>query len=121
MKRPALILTLAVLALASCSVQSSTTGSATSPASSASEGSYSGNGIRNLGTVRVASQSTLQWSCQCQSISIISAVPMDGSHPPIAVTSRTTSGSSSVDAGTYNDVQVLSDGTWQLTLRAASR
>lgn len=73
-------------------------------------GPYSGNGSENVGTITVNAGATLQWACHgCSVFSIDS--DLSGSNV-ISVDSQASSGSTFVDAGTYTNVRVISDGNW---------
>lgn len=82
-----------------------------SSASTSSSGSgYHGNGIESLGTITVHAPSKLDWTCNgCATFTVTSGLSGDNA---IAISSTSASGSSSVDPGTYPDVQVISTGDW---------
>src|SRR5665213_3035650 len=87
-----------------------TSSTATTPASPQS---FNGTDTQNLGTIRVASQSLLKWSCAgCLTTTfIISNNPNDAS--TIGVNSRAAaSGQTTVAAGAYTDVTGMGTGPW---------
>jgi hypothetical protein len=91
------------------------TATTTAPApTSASSPSFSGNGTKSLGTITVPSASTIDWSCSGCSTFGVSNSPSDSG--TISIGSSAASGSSAVDAGTYHDVQVISDGNWTIKI-----
>ena len=80
--------------------------------------SFSGNGLQNLGPITVPVDSYLVWSCSaCSSIAITSDV--NSADDYIDLDSTDTSGETYVDAGTYNNVRVITDGTWSFSFTAA--
>ena len=92
----------------------SSTSTATSPAGPQS---FNGADTQNLGTIRVASQSLLKWSCAgCSATTfVISNNSNDAS--TISVNSRAAaSGQTVVDAGTYTDVTAMGSGPWSFTI-----
>jgi hypothetical protein len=82
---------------------------------------FAGNGDENIGTVKVPSDSTLTWSCPgCTSeggdnFILSNSFSDDGQ---ISVNSiNEASGQTVIDAGTYTDVQVLTEGgDWTITI-----
>lgn len=94
--------------------ESTTTTSTATAASTASAQSFSGNGTKSLGTIRVTSPSVIQWTCSgCAEFAFISEAI--GTHV-INVGSKAASGTSSLDPGTYPDAQVISDGSWTIRI-----
>lgn len=78
---------------------------------------FSGNGSTNLGTITIATSSTISWTCpQCSS----SAFGMDSfdqaDDTDIAIDSQATSGTSAVSAGTYPNVSVSGYGDWSIKI-----
>lgn len=105
--------------------ESSATTSSTVTTPSTSEGSpapqtFSGNGVKSLGTITVATPSTLEWSCSsCHLFSVTGLA--EGA--AIAVDSQDhTSGTTAVEPGTYHsvDVQAFGEagaaGEWSVTI-----
>jgi hypothetical protein len=83
----------------------------------ASEGgghSYSGDGIKSLGTLTVSQPSTLHWHTSGASFTMTGAT--SGYDHTIAVSSKASSGESAVEPGTYREVEVIGDGEWSLTI-----
>lgn len=88
------------------------TSSPRTSAASPPPGVYSGQGTKNVGTITVSAPSTLQWVCDgCGAFSVTSNIDPNAS-TVIAVSSQASKGTTAVDPGTYNDVQVISDGSW---------
>jgi hypothetical protein len=74
--------------------------------------SFSGDGRKNLGTVRVPERSTLRWTCDCGRFQIF----VNGRGPFVNSQGRAgTSGK--VPAGTYHNVVVKAIGNWTITIR----
>ena len=91
-------------------VTDTTTTPAPTAAASGGAGPYQGNGIKNVGTITVGSPSTIQWACQgCATFTLTSGY---NGTSAISISSTAGSGTSAVDPGTYNDVQVISNGNW---------
>jgi hypothetical protein len=94
-----------------------TTSSTSTATTLAGPQSFNGADTQNLGTIRVASQSLLKWSCAgCSTTTFaISNNPNDAS--TIRVNSRAAaSGQTVVDAGTYTDVTAMGSGPWSFTI-----
>jgi hypothetical protein len=94
-----------------------TTSSTSTATTLAGPQSFNGADTQNLGTIRVASQSLLKWSCAgCSATTfVISNNSNDAS--TISVNSRAAaSGQTVVDAGTYTDVTVMGSGPWSFTI-----
>jgi hypothetical protein len=72
--------------------------------------SFSGNGRKNLGTVRVPEDLTLRWTCDGG----VFQISADGG---LFVNSQASSGTSAVAAGTYRDVVVNAIGNWTITIK----
>jgi hypothetical protein len=72
--------------------------------------SFSGNGRKNLGTVRVPEDLTLRWTCDGGVFQIF----VDGG---LFVNSQASSGTSAVAAGTYHHVVVNANGNWTITIK----
>lgn len=79
----------------------------------AAPGVYSGDGEKNLGTIKVPVESVLSWHGGGGTFSIIND---PGDPHTIDVASTGTSGSTTVAPGTYHDVDVLALGRWSFTL-----
>lgn len=102
-------------------VTATTTAPAPKPASApkpapapAASSSFSGNGTKSLGTINVPTASTLEWTCsRCITFGVNNNPSDSGT---ISIGSNAASGSSAVDAGTYHDVQVISDGNWTIKI-----
>lgn len=84
----------------------------------AAAGRWSGNGEENVGTIHVASPSTLHWSCSgdCSIFSIDNSYN-DDNQLTVNSANDEHSGQTSVDPGTYTDVKVISTGTWVFTIQ----
>jgi hypothetical protein len=72
--------------------------------------SFSGNGRKNLGTVRVPEDLTLRWTSDGGVFQIF----VDGG---LFVNSQGSSGTSAVAAGTYHHVVVNAIGNWTITIK----
>jgi hypothetical protein len=91
-----------------------TSSTATTPAGPQS---FNGADTQNLGTIRVASQSLLKWSCAGCSTTTFAISNNSNDASTISVNSRAAaSGQTVVDAGTYTDVTVTGSGPWSLTI-----
>jgi len=95
-----------------------TTESKTAPASSEGGGessgsgevqSYSGNGGKNLGTVKVEKESTLEWTNDGGVFQIFTS---EG----VPVNSQAHSGTTVLEANTYHSFQVNADGNWTIKI-----
>lgn len=71
---------------------------------------FSGNGARNLGTIEVPKDSTLEWTNDGGTLNIISE---DGG---IFVSSDASNGETAVPAGIYSNVEVLAIGIWTISI-----
>jgi len=99
-----------------------TGGSGTSaPAHKAATGkpqTFRGNGSENLGTIDVPTQSTLRW--RCQSCANSNFVITNSFNDPGTIDVNAlgpTSGKTAMDAGTYHDVSVNTEGRgWTITI-----
>lgn len=90
-------------------------GSNTETSSSGSaEGSYSGNGTKNLGTISVSQPSVLHWHAT-GGIFTITGLTSPAEHA-IAVSSKASSGETVVEPGTYHEVSVIALGEWGVTI-----
>jgi hypothetical protein len=74
---------------------------------------YTGNGSESLGTITVSQPSTVRWRASAGFLSMRNS-PED--EQSLSVSSRSTSGSSPVEPGTYHEVRVNSPGEWTLTI-----
>lgn len=91
--------------------QTAATAPATSSSTSASGSgqSYSGNGGKNLGTITVANDSTVNWSNDGDLFQIL-----DGG--AFVINSQAHSGTSALPAGTYHNVIVNAAGNWTMNI-----
>jgi hypothetical protein len=79
--------------------------------------SFNGADTQNLGTIRVASQSLLKWSCAGCSSTTFAISNNSNDASTISVNSRAAaSGQTVVDAGMYTDVTVMGSGRWSFTI-----
>ena len=79
--------------------------------------SFSGANTQNLGTIHVASQSLLRWSCAGCSGSAFTISNNPGDPGSIGVNSQNAaSGETAVAAGTYTAVTVTGSGPWSFTI-----
>ena len=79
--------------------------------------SFSGNGVEMVGTITVGHDSTLRWTCSgtCATFSVYSLGP--STPGPIMLAAHDQhSGTDAVSAGSYQRVQVASDGDWAFTI-----
>src|SRR4051812_4183120 len=72
--------------------------------------SYSGNGGKNLGTIEVPSDSTLEWTNDGDIFQIFTS---DG----VPVNSQAHHGTTELTAGTHSDFQVNAIGDWTIKIR----
>jgi hypothetical protein len=87
------------------------------PSTSGSGGNYSGDGEKNVGTVNVSQDSTLHWTCSGDcSIFTINNDPGDANSISLSSAGSATSGNTSISAGAYHNVTVLTTGTWTFTI-----
>ena len=78
---------------------------------------FSGANRQNLGTIHVASQSLLRWSCAGCSGSAVTISNNPGDPGSIGVNSQNAaSGETAVAAGTYTAVTVTGSGPWSFTI-----
>ncbi|MGD0453786.1 MAG: hypothetical protein ABSB69_09310 [Solirubrobacteraceae bacterium] len=89
--------------------ETTTQTASTDSSSGTGEQAYSGNGGKNLGTITVAEESTLEWTNDGDVFQIFSedAVP---------VNSQAHSGSTVLEAGTYKGFQVNAVGNWTIKI-----
>lgn len=83
---------------------------------------FAGTGAENIGTINVPTQSTLHWSCAtCSGGNFIidNSATDDGQ---ISVNSlNQTHGVTVIDAGTYHDVSINTEGQhWSISIRAGT-
>lgn len=83
---------------------------AAAAAESEGPGNYSGNGQKNLGTIVVAQNSTIEWTDDSEDFGVVSELGR------IAISSEAKSGSSYVAAGTYSEVTVIASGNWTIKI-----
>jgi hypothetical protein len=90
---------------------------AESPSGGASEGggnSYSGDGTKSLGTLTITQPSTLHWHASEGFFAVEGAT--SGYDHTIAISSKASSGESSIEPGSYHEVSVLAQGEWSFTI-----
>lgn len=75
--------------------------------------SFSGNGVKSLGTITVPADSNLNWTNDGELFSVFGGL---GSANYIAINSQARNGSSAVSKGTYRNVQVNALGNWTITI-----
>lgn len=83
-----------------------------SPANSEGNGasqSYNGNGGKNLGTITVEKESTLEWTNDGSIFQIFTS-------ENVPVNSQAHSGTTVLEAGTYKNFQVNADGNWTINI-----
>jgi hypothetical protein len=79
--------------------------------------SFSGANTQNLGTIHVASQSLLRWTCAGCSGAAFTISNNPGDPGSIGVNSQNAaSGETAVAAGTYTAVTVTGSGPWSFTI-----
>jgi uncharacterized membrane protein YgcG len=76
--------------------------------------SYSGDGIKSIGTVTVSQPSTLRWHASGGVFGVTGAT--SGYEHTIAIDSKASSGESAVEPGTYHEVGVTGAGEWSFTI-----
>lgn len=79
---------------------------------------FRGNGSQNIGTINVPTQSTLHWSCRsCGHLNfVIDNSPSDGMLINVNALGPTR-GQTVVDAGTYHDVAINTEGqAWTIKI-----
>jgi hypothetical protein len=97
--------------------QTRTVTSSSTATTPAAPQSFNGADTQNLGTIHVASQSLLKWSCAGCSTTTFAISNNSNDASTIRVNSRATaSGQTVVDAGTYTDVTVMGSGPWSFTI-----
>lgn len=98
------------------------TASKPAPAPAAKPQTFTGTGTENLGTINVPVQSTLHWSCpSCGSANFVISNNINDNNQLTVNDLNVTSGKTAVDAGTYSDVQVLTEGqAWTITISPGS-
>ena len=75
---------------------------------------FSGNGIKDLGDIRLGRDSTIRWTHETGPYGGIFAIT-DNSFG-VTVSSQDTSGTSQIDAGRYENVNVNATGDWTLRI-----
>ena len=94
-----------------------TTSSTSTATTLAGPQSFNGADTQNLGTIRVAGQSLLKWSCAGCSTTTFAISNNSNDASTIRVNSQAAaSGQTVVDAGTYTDVTVMGSGPWSFTI-----
>ena len=94
-----------------------TTSSTSTATTLAGPQSFNGADTQNLGTIRVAGQSLLKWSCAGCSTTTFAISNNSNDASTIRVNSRAAaSGQTVVDAGTYTDVTGQGSGPWSFTI-----
>jgi hypothetical protein len=97
--------------------QTRTVTSSSTPTTLAGPQSFNGADTQNLGTIRVAGQSLLKWSCAGCSTTTFAISNNSNDASTIRVNSQAAaSGQTVVDAGTYTDVTVMGSGPWSFTI-----
>jgi hypothetical protein len=97
--------------------QTKTVTSSSTTTAPAGPQSFNGSGTQNLGTIRVANQSVLKWSCAGCSTATFAIKNNSNDGSAIQVNStNAANGQTVVDAGTYTDVTVTGSGPWAFTV-----
>lgn len=79
--------------------------------------SYNGNGEQQIGTITVAQDSTLRWTCSgACSIFDLTNDPNDDNSISLTSVNGANSGQTNVSAGTYHKVQTITGGSWTFTI-----
>jgi hypothetical protein len=89
-----------------------------SPRSAQTTQSFSGNGSKNLGTITVASESTLTWTNDGDVFAVGSDLNPSNPSDYLSVSSQAHGGDSAVAAGTYSNVRVIAGGNWKIRIVA---
>jgi hypothetical protein len=125
---------IAVISAASSSSSSKKTGTTSSPAlvtngastpaattsaAPAKPQTFTGNGSENIGTINVSVDSTLHWHCAtCASDNFILSNSLDDDNQIDVNGLDQASGQTVVDASTYHDVSVDTEGqAWTITIQ----
>jgi hypothetical protein len=77
----------------------------------ASGAKFSGNGGKNLGTIHIAKESVLTWTCDGDIFQIFS-------DEGVPANSQAHKGTTVLDAGTYHHFQVNAIGNWTISIKA---
>lgn len=101
-----------------------TTGTGTAAGTSSTDSppaqpqTFKGVGTENIGTIDVSVQSTLHWSCSsCANDNFIVSNSFNDSGTIDVNSDGPTSGQTVVDAGTYHDVSINTEGeAWTITI-----
>lgn len=102
---------------ATTTTPSATSTTATQPTSSGGQ-HFSGSGIKNIGTITVSAPSILSWTDNGGGIAhsfAVEGIAADYSNS-ITLSSRQTSGTTHVASGTYQNVNVIGDDSWTITI-----
>ncbi len=83
-------------------------------ASSGGGKSYEGNGTKSLGRITVSQPSTIHWHSSGSFFGMTAL--STGKDKDIAVSSQSSSGESAVEPGTYEEVSVIGEGDWGITI-----
>lgn len=93
------------------------TPAATPAAAPASGGqTFTGNGSQGIGTIHVATDSTLHWTCPSCTETGMLIIGEGAGLGDMDIDQTATSGSSQVSADTYSDVKVDADGPFTITI-----
>jgi hypothetical protein len=96
-----------------------TTASASTTSSSTSTGtqSFNGTNTQNVGTIHVATPSTLRWSCAGCATTTFSITNSSTDPTPIQVQAQNaTSGQANIASGTYTNLTGQGTGPWSFTI-----
>jgi hypothetical protein len=101
--------------------QTKTVTSSSTATAPAGPQSFNGSDTQNLGTIRVASQSVLKWSCAGCSTATFAIKNNVNDASVIQVNStNAANGQTVVDAGTYTDVTGIGSGPWAFTITSGA-
>jgi hypothetical protein len=90
---------------------SGNTGTSSKPKTPAHTQTFKGVGTENIGTINVATQSTLHWSCAtCGAANFIISNSFNDNSQIATNASSQTHGQTVIDQGTFHDVQIETEG-----------
>ena len=89
---------------------------ASAPAGSSHGQTFTGNGSQSLGTIHVASDSTLRWTCSSCTETGMLILGTGTEFNDMSIDQTATSGESQVSADTYTGVKVDADGPFTITI-----
>jgi len=77
---------------------------------------FSGNGSKNIGTVKVTDDAVMEWTHRTDGEAILGFTAYDADFN-LSVDSKARRGTTALEPGTYRSIDVAADGDWTITIR----